>query len=537
MEGRRDMDIREELLSGQGEIGIGLGSTRIKTVLVTSDSKPVASGSHTWENRYENGVWTYSLEDIWTGLQESYADLRKDVKEQYGVELKKIRAIGFSAMMHGYLAFDEKGELLVPFRTWRNTITGEAADVLTEAFDFNIPQRWSIAHLYQAILNKEEHVGRISYLTTLAGYIHLKMTGRKVLGIGDASGMFPIDSLTGTYDETMMRKFDELTAPLGYGWKLADILPEVLVAGEDAGTLTEEGAKLLDISGNLEAGALVCPPEGDAGTGMTATNSVAVRTGNVSAGTSIFAMVVLEDKLKSVHREIDVVTTPVGDSVAMVHCNNCTSDINAWAGIFKEFLQAMGIDPDMNQLYTVMFKSALKGDADCGGLMGYNYFSGEPVTGFSEGRPLFVRSANAEFSFANFMRLHLYNAVSALKYGVDILLKEEEVSVDCLYGHGGYFKTPEAGQKILSAALGTPITVMETAGEGGAWGIAVLALYAAAHKEGQGLADYLKENVFKEGAGTTLMASEEDIEGFNVFMESSKKAFPIEQAAITYVAE
>ncbi len=529
------MDIKSIIESGKTAVGIELGSTRIKTVLVAEDSTPIASGSHTWENQYVDGIWTYSLEAIWDGLQKSYADMAKDVQDKYGIILTKVGAIGFSAMMHGYMAFDKEEKLLVPFRTWRNTITEEAASKLTEAFQFNVPQRWSIAHLYQAILNKEEHVGEITYFTTLAGYIHWQLTGEKVLGIGDASGMFPIDSVRKTYDAVMVAKFDELTSEYGYGWKLQDILPKVLVAGEKAGTLTAEGAKKLDVSGNLQSGILVCPPEGDAGTGMTATNSVAVRTGNVSAGTSIFAMIVLEKALEKVHEEIDLVTTPSGEAVAMVHCNNCTSDINAWANIFEEYSEAMGVEVDRNKLYTTMFEQALKGDADCGGLMGYNYFSGEPVTGFDEGRPVFMRTPNAKFSFANFMRLHLYSAVATLKYGLDILFKEENVAVDKMFGHGGFFKTKEVGQRIMAAVMNAPVTVMETAGEGGAWGIAVLALYAMANENGESLETYLNSKVFGGQSGSTLEASAADIQGFNVFMSKYIGALAVERAAVEHI--
>ncbi len=518
--------------SGKTAIGIELGSTRIKTVLVAENGTPLASGSHTWENRYEDGIWTYSLEDIWGGLQQSYTALRLDVEKQYGITLTSVGAIGFSAMMHGYMAFDKDEGLLVPFRTWRNTITEEAAAKLTEAFDFNIPQRWSIAHLYQAMLNQEEHVKDITYFTTLAGYIHWQLTGEKVLGIGDASGMFPIDSNTKNYNEAMLAKFDDLTASYGYPWKLLDILPKVLAAGEKAGVLTAAGVRKLDVSGNLKAGIPVCPPEGDAGTGMTATNSVAVRTGNVSAGTSIFAMIVLEKALEKVHTEVDMVTTPMGDAVAMVHCNNCTSDINAWATLFREYSEAMGVEVDRNKLYTTMFEQALKGDADCGGLMGYNYFSGEPVTGFDEGRPLFMRTPDARFTFANFMRLQLYSAVASLKYGLDILFRDENVAIDKMFGHGGFFKTPEVGQRIMAAVMNAPVTVMETAGEGGAWGIAVLALYLAGKEENEALEDFLNHKIFKGQKGVTMEPDGKDVGGFHTFMEQYIKALPVEYAAV-----
>ena len=536
------MSIKEMIDAGKTAIGIEFGSTRIKAVMVDEVGKPIAQGDYGWENQYENGVWTYSLDMIWTGLKEAYAKLLADVHEKYDTVIKTTGAIGFSAMMHGYMAFNEGGELLVPFRTWRNTITGEAAAALTEEFGFNIPERWSIAHLHQAILNKEEHVKDISFFTTLAGYIHWQLSGEKVLGIGDASGMFPIDSRTRNYNAEYMEKYDKLLGSLGVSFRIEDILPKVLLAGDKAGVLSAEGAAKLDVSGSLQAGIPLCPPEGDAGTGMVATNSVAVRTGNVSAGTSIFAMVVMEKALSKVHPEIDVVTTPVGDDVAMVHCNNCTSDINAWAKIFREYSEAMGIEVDTNKLYTTMFKAALSGTPDCGGLMGFNYFSGEPVTGFAEGRPVFTRKINADFSFANFMRLHLFSAVSTLKVGLDILLREEDVKVDKLYGHGGFFKTPEVGQRIMSAATGGPITVMDTAGEGGAWGMAILALYLTkviggaddnTVKEGSlTLPDFLNNLIFAGESGSTVTATSEEIQGFDSFMESFKAALPIEKAAV-----
>ncbi len=527
--------MKEIIESGKTALGIEFGSTRIKAVLIDEKGATLASGSHGWENQYENGVWTYSLDMIWNGLQDAYKDLKADVQKQYGVSLKKIGSIGFSAMMHGYMAFNKEGELLVPFRTWRNTITEVAAGKLTKALGFNIPQRWSISHLYQAILNKEEHVKDITFFTTLAGYIHWKLTGEKVLGVGDASGMFPIDSTTGDYNKSYVAKFDEMIAPCGFAWKLEDILPKSLSAGEAAGTLTAEGAKLLDVSGELEAGIPLCPPEGDAGTGMVATNSVAVRTGNVSAGTSVFAMIVMEKALKGVHEEIDVVTTPEGKDVAMVHCNNCTSEINAWAKLFAQYSEAVGMPVDMDKLYTTMFTAAMSGAPDCGGLMGFNYFSGEPVTGFAEGRPVFARSVNADFSFANFMRLQLFSALSTLKYGMDILFKEEDVKVDCLYGHGGYFKTKEAGQRILSAAVNGPVTVMETAGEGGAWGIALLALYMT--KKAGSLSDFLKNEIFAGQEGSTVTATAEEVAGFDQFMQAFVKALPLEKAAIESIAE
>lgn len=521
------------ILSGKTALGIEFGSTRIKAVLVGEDNIPLASGSHDWENRLENNIWTYTLEDIWTGLQDSYADMTKDVKEKYGVEVTKIGAVGFSAMMHGYMAFDKNGELLVPFRTWRNTMTEEASEKLTKAFNYHIPQRWSIAHLYQAVLKDEPHVKDIGYLTTLAGYIHWKLTGKKVLGIGEASGMFPIDIETKNYNQKMVEIFDNLIEDKKYPWKLNEILPNVLMAGENAGTLTEEGARLLDPTGKLEAGIPLCPPEGDAGTGMTATNSVTQRTGNVSAGTSVFAMVVLEKELSRVYDEIDLVTTPTGNLVAMVHCNNCTSDLNAWVNLMKEFAESFGIEHvDMNQLFGVLYRKALEGDADCGGLLAYNYFSGEHITGFEEGRPLFVRRPDSKFNLANFMRVHLFTALGALKSGLDILMKQEHVSVDKMLGHGGLFKTPEVGQKIMAAAVNAPVSVMETAGEGGAWGMALLASYMIQKSADETLDDYLAEKVFAGNKGTEIAPDEEDVKGFDLFMERYQKGLPIERAAV-----
>lgn len=528
------MDIKEVILSGQTALGIEFGSTRIKAVLVGTNNEPIASGSHDWENQYENNIWTYSLESIWNGLQDSYTNMAQDVKEKYGVTLTNIGAIGFSGMMHGYMAFDKNDNLLVPFRTWRNTITEEAADKLTEIFGYNIPQRWSISHLYQAILNKEAHVKEVDFLTTLSGYIHWKLTGEKALGVGDASGMFPIDTKTKQFDQTMLDKFNSLVESYEYPWQLENILPKVFVAGEYAGTLTEEGAKLLDVSGNLNAGIMLCPPEGDAGTGMVATNSVAVRTGNVSAGTSVFAMIVLENELKKVHKEIDLVTTPSGDLVAMVHCNNCTSDLNAWVNLFKEFAESFGMEVDMTKLFSVLYNKALVGDKDCGGLLAYNYFSGEHITGFEEGRPLFVRRPENKFNLANFMRVHLFTSLGALKTGLDILLKEEDVHVDKILGHGGLFKTKEVGQKIMAAAMNAPVSVMDTAGEGGAWGIAVLASYMKNKAEGETLDEFLHHHVFEDQNGSTIHPDVEDVEGFELFMKRYKTGLAIERAAVDF---
>ena len=512
-------------------LGIEFGSTRIKAVLIDENHVPVASGSHDWENQLDNGIWTYSLDAIWSGLQDCYADLKRDVQEKFGVTLTRVGAIGFSAMMHGYMAFNAKDELLVPFRTWRNTITGPAAAELTELFHYNIPQRWSISHLYQAILNGEPHVKDVSFFTTLAGYIHWQLTGRKVLGVGDASGMFPIDPELKNYIPEMIEKFDALVAPKGFAWKLADILPQVLCAGADAGKLTEAGAKRLDPAGDLEAGIPLCPPEGDAGTGMTATNSIAQRTGNISAGTSVFAMIVLEKALKNVHEEIDLVTTPSGSLVAMVHCNNCTSDLNAWAGVFKEFAGAIGAKIDANTLYGSILNGALTADPDCGGIMTYGYFSGEHVTGFSEGRPLMVRMPDAKFTLGNFARAIVFSALGAIKIGMNIL-NAEGVEVDRMTGHGGLYKTPVVGQKLTAAAFNAPVSVMETAGEGGAWGIALLAEYMLNRAEGETLEAYLDQKVFTGMKSVVLEPDPRDVAGFDKFMERYVAALPAERAAV-----
>ncbi len=525
-------DVKNAIINGKTVLGIELGSTRIKAVLINEDNVPIASGGHDWENRYVNNIWTYSLEDVWEGLQGSYQKMAEDVKEKYGVTIQTIGAIGISGMMHGYMAFNKAGELLVPFRTWRNTITKQASQELTEMFNYQIPQRWSSAHLYQAILNQEQHVADISFLTTLSGYIHWKLTGQKVLGVGDASGMFPIDINTKNFNAHMINQFDESVASKNFSWKLGDILPRVLVAGENAGVLTEEGAKLLDITGQLKLGIPLCPPEGDAGTGMTATNSVAKRTGNVSAGTSVFAMVVLEKELSKVYSELDLVTTPAGDLVAMVHCNNCTSDLNAWVGLFKEFAEAFGVEVDMTKLFETLYNKALEGDADCGGLLSYNYFSGEHITNFEEGRPLFVRTPESNFNLANFMRVNLFTSLSALKIGLDILLKQEGVQVDEILGHGGLFKTKAVGQSILAAAINAPVSVMETAGEGGAWGITLLAAYMLNKEDNETLEHFLAQKVFAGETGTKMNPDPKDVEGFEQFIKRYTKGLAIERAAV-----
>ncbi len=492
------LDAKSTIETGKAMLGIELGSTRIKAVLIDQDNKPIAQGSHSWENQLVDGLWTYSLDAIWNGLQDCYADLRANVKEQYGIEIETLAALGVSAMMHGYMPFDKEGNLLAEFRTWRNTNTGEAAAALSELFVYNIPLRWSISHLYQAILNNEPHVRNIHFLTTLAGYVHWQLTGEKVLGIGDASGMLPIDPKTKNYSAPMIEKFNQLIAPKGFGWQVQDILPKVLLAGEDAGKLTAEGARRLDVSGHLKAGIPVCPPEGD---------------------------------LSKPYEMIDMVTTPDGSLVAMVHCNNCTSDLNAWVNLFKEYQELLGIPVDMNEIFGRLYNHALQGDADCGGLLSYNYISGEPVTGLAEGRPLFVRSANDKFNLANFMRAHLYASVGVLKIGNDILFKQEKVKVDRITGHGGLFKTKGVGQRVLAAAIDSPISVMETAGEGGAWGIALLASFLVNNTAGQTLADFLEEKVFAGNAGVEIAPTAEDVAGFNAYIENYKAGLPIEETA------
>lgn len=525
-------EARESILSGNTALGIEFGSTRIKAILVNKKNEPIASGSHDWENRYEDGIWTYSLNDISTGLQDCYQSMAADVKNKYDVTLETVGAIGISAMMHGYMPFDKDDNLLVPFRTWRNNTTEKASEELSALFRFHIPQRWSIAHLYQAILNKEPHVKDIAYIATLEAYVHYVLTGEKVLGIGDIAGMFPVDANTKDYHEKMVEQFDELVAPHGFPWKLREILPKALLAGQNAGALTEAGAKFLDPSGSLKAGIPLCPPEGDAGTGMVATNSVTKRTGNVSAGTSVFAMVVLENDLSKPHEEIDMVTTPAGDPVAMVHCNNCTSDLNAWVNLFKEFAESFGMEVDMTKLFSVLYNKALEGDAECGKMLAYNYFSGEHITKFEEGRPLFVRTPESKFTLANFMRLHLFTSLGALKTGLDILFKEEGVTIDKILGHGGLFKTKGVGQKIMAGAIDVPVTVMETAGEGGAWGIAVLASYMKNKTEGESLDDFLNDKVFGEQESVMIEPDAKDVAGFNEFMKRYTAGLPIERAAV-----
>lgn len=524
--------IRNNIASVKTVLGIEFGSTRIKAVLIDADHTLVASGNHAWENRFESGIWTYALDDVWAGLRDSFGQLSRAAKEQHRAPLKRVGALGLSGMMHGYLVFDKDGKLLVPFRTWRNTITGQAAAELTALFGFNIPQRWSIAHLYQAILNHEAHVKDIHHITTLAGYAHWQLTGQKVVGVGEASGMFPIDSKTHDYDKGMLEKFNRVLKAENIAWKLEDILPKVLVAGDGAGVLTEAGARLLDPAGGIEAGIPLCPPEGDAGTGMVATNSVAERTGNVSAGTSVFAMIVLENALSKLYPEIDLVTTPSGKPVAMVHSNNCTSDLNAWVALFGEFAQALGTEVSEARLFETLYRQALDGDADGGGMLAYNYVSGEHITHLEEGRPLFVRAPASRFTLANFMRTHLFASLGALRIGMDILVEQERVKLDQLLGHGGFFKTPEVGQKIMAAAMNVPVSVMATAGEGGAWGMALLAAYRLHKSGGEALESYLSDKVFAAAEATTISPDIDDAHGFATFMERYKNGLGIERAAV-----
>lgn len=528
--------IAEMIRSGQAVIGIELGSTRIKAVLIDPDNMPIASGGHGWENTLQDGIWTYPLEEVWQGIQMSFAELQKDVEAKYGVGLQQVKALGFSAMMHGYMVFDAEGNQLVPFRTWRNNFTGQASEELTGLFNYPIPMRWSIAHLYQAVLGNEEHVSCIAHMTTLAGYIHWKLAGQKVLGIGEASGMFPVDIKTQDFNATLADAFDAHISGSGFDWKLRDLLPQVLSAGERAGNLTAAGALLLDPSGNLEPGIPLCPPEGDAGTGMVATNSVEVRTGNVSAGTSVFAMLVLEKELAKAHPEIDLVTTPDGKLVGMAHSNNCTSDLwGGWINLFGEAAKAIGADVSMPVLYDRLLETALEGDPDCGGLLAYGYISGEHITGFGEGRPVFARSTGSNFTLSNFIRAHMFTALCALRTGLNVLFEEENVEVDEIRGHGGFFKTPVVGERIMAAATGTPVSTLETAGEGGAWGIALLASYMVHKNDGQSLPEFLKQ-VFAGSMGDAVQPDPSDVAGFNQFFERYHKGLAIEQAAVESLA-
>ena len=516
--------------SKETSIGIEFGSTRIKAVLIDKKANPLASGAFDWENSYKNGIWTYSLDEVYNGLQTAFANLKADVVKKYGVALTTCGSLGISGMMHGYLAFDKNGNQLAEFRTWRNTITAKAAEELSALFDFNIPQRWSIAHLYQAILNGEEHVKDVAAIYTLAAYVHYLLTGNRVVGIGEASGMFPIDSTINDYDKEMLEKFDKKTSQ--FGWKIAEVLPKVLVAGENAGALTEEGAKLLDPTGEFKAGVPMCAPEGDAGTGMVATNSVGVRTGNISAGTSIFLMVVLEKALSKLYPEIDMVTTPAGMPVAMVHCNNCSGEIDAWAGIFTAMCKEMGADVTIYKVLDKMFELGLKGDKDCGGLVGYNYLSGEVITGLDSGKPMFFRGPDSNFSLENFCRTQLYSAAATLSIGMEIL-ENENVKIDRILGHGGYFKAPVAGQSVMAAALGAPVSVMKTAGEGGPWGQAILASYMLNKEEGEPLDKYLENKIFGDQEAFEVKPDESDKAGFKAFLENYKAGLAAEKALVS----
>ena len=501
-------------------LGLELGSTRIKAVTIDDGFRPVSSGDYTWASAYENGIWTYSLDEVWTGLRAALSQVE---------DRQDIAAAGVSAMMHGYLAFDKDWKLLTPFRTWQNTITGQAAAELTGLFGFNIPQRWSIAHLYQAILNKEEHIPQVAHITTLAGYIHYMLTGVNAVGVGEASGMFPIDSAALDYDAGMIGKFDALVKDRGLPWTLEDILPDVLPAGADAGALTEEGFRMLD--GLLPAGVPFAPAEGDAGTGMTATNAVAPRTGNVSAGTSIFSMVVLERPLEKVYEEIDLVTTPTGAPVAMVHCNNCTNDTNAWVGVLGETARLFGAEPSAGELYTRLYEKSLEGDPDCGGVLVCNYLAGEGVTHMDAGRPLAVRTPESKFTLANFFRAQLYSTMSTLKIGMDILAAEH-VAIDSLTGHGGLFKTPVVGQSYMAAACGAPVTCMETAGEGGPYGMALLASFLLNREGGERLEDFLSKKVFAGVSGSTIQPDPACVEGFDAYIQRYKALLEVEKTAV-----
>ena len=525
-------DLKKLIEEGRAILGIEFGSTRIKAVLIDDKFNPIAQGSHEWENRYENGLWTYSLDDIWTGLQSCYADLGEDVMKRYGAQLTSLAGIGISAMMHGYMPFDSAGNLLVPFRTWRNTNTGKAAKELSDLFNFNVPLRWSVSHLYQAIIDNEPHIKEISFVTTLAGYVHWMLTGEKVIGIDDGSGMFPLGSDGCSYDAVMAEKFDRLAVERLPGINITSLLPALVKAGEQAGRLTAEGAALLDPSGRLKAGIPMCAPEGDAGTGMVATNAVKPGTGNVSAGTSSFSMIVLDRELSKPYEAIDIVATPDGSPVAMVHCNNCTSDINAWVAMFGEFAKLSGNNLSTSDLYEKLFNCALDGDPDCGGLVSYNFLSGEPLVGLEEGRPMVVRSVGDKFNLSNFMRTLLYSAVACLKIGNDILFNEENIKIERLMAHGGFFKTKEVGQRVLATALNSVVSVMETAGEGGAWGMALLAAYMAWNKEGLSLTDFLEEKVFVESKQTTVSPRKDEVDAFDRFMEGYKAYLPAEKEAV-----
>ena len=529
------MTPKELIAQGKTALGIEFGSTRIKGVLIDYEGSVLATGWHEWENQLIDGVWTYDLADVENGLRACYRALRRDVETKYGLTPTTFGAIGVSAMMHGYIALDREDRQIARFQTWRNTNTTAAADELTELFQFNIPLRWSVAHLYQRMLDGEAHVKNVASVFTLAAWMHYRLTGRKVIGVGDAAGMFPIDSDRLDYNEIFVRQFDDLVRGKGYDLHLRDVFPQVLTAGDEAGFLTEEGAALIDESGALKPGIPLCPPEGDAGTGMTATNSVAPRTGNLSAGTSTFAMVVLEKQLSKLYREIDMVTTPSGFPCAMSHANNGTSDLNAWVGLFQEFCGLMGVKAGMGELFGKLYTHSLTGDADCGGLLAYGYYSGENITFINEGRPLLVRTPDSRFNLANFMKVNLYTSLGAVKLGMDILLKDEGVKLDRIMGHGGLFKTPGVAQRYLAAAVNTPVTVMATASEGGAWGIALLAAYLADGKRDGKLEDYLDNRVFVRLTGEAIAPDPAEVEGFEVFTRRYEAGLAIEKAAIAAV--
>lgn len=522
------------LKEGRTSLGIEFGSTRIKAILIDEAFQPIAQGTFEWESSLQEGIWTYNLIEIITGLQVAYREMKEQVEQRYGVTIQTIGSIGVSAMMHGYVACDHTGEVLVPFRTWRNATTIEASQKLTDVFQFHIPERWSIAHLYQAILEEEKHLSRLEYMTTLSGYIHWLLTGKQAIGIGDASGMFPIDEQTKDYNEVMLHQFEDLIAEKGYPWNLRHLLPRVYLAGEEAGMLTVAGAAILDQGKHLQPGIPFCPPEGDAGTGMVATNSVERRTGNISVGTSVFAMIVLEQHLTGVYPEVDMVTTPDGLPVAMVHANNCTSDLNAWMNIFREAFEAMGQPVESERLYGVLLQQALEADRDGGGLLSYGYYSGENITRLPEGRPLFVRAAESRFNLANFMRTHLFSAFGAMKIGMDRLKEHEHVVIDRLLGHGGLFKTPLVGQKMVAAALDTPVSVVSTAGEGGAFGMAVLASYMVNYQQ-QTLADFLTHQVFASTTEELVEPDPLDVKGFEEFLKRYQEGLPIEEAAVAHL--
>lgn len=528
-------NLKEIISSGDISLGVEFGSTRIKAVLTSVGANVIAKSCYNWENQLIDGVFTYDLEEVWIGLRKCYKDIAKYVKQEYDVKITKISSIGFSAMMHGYLVFDKQGDLLVPFRTWRNTITEQSADILSQYFNFNIPQRWSIAHLYHSILNKERHIGNIDFLTTLAGYVHWKVTGEKVIGIGDASGIFPIDETSFDYNKNMMEQFKELADKEDFSVSLENIFPKVLLAGQSGGKLTKEGAFLIDPTGMLQEGISVCPPEGDAGTGMVATNSITLKTGNISAGTSIFAMIVLEKNLSKYYSEIDMVTTPVGHPVAMVHCNTCTSDVDDWVKIFYEFAKQMNNNVDISDVYNLLYQSALTGKFDCGGLTSVNYFSGEPVVKIKDGAPLFIRKADNDFNLSNFMRVHIYSSFATVKIGLDLLFNDQEIKIKKLLGHGGLFKIEKIAQQMLASSLNIPVEVTNTASEGGAWGMAILAEYMSHKEQDQSLEEYLNAKIFVDTKSFVCYPNKDETEGFDIFLERYKKALKIENFAVEMI--